>query len=277
MNNLSTSTLINVQAPACAINKKSISESFSNSAESYDSGAMLQRNVGNQLLTLVTPVDCLLDLGTGPGYFTHALTDKSQQLIGVDIAPKMLSFAKSRNLKGKHANSVMWLAGDAEQLPLIANSIDGIFSSLMLQWVHQLSKALDESYRVLNVGGEFVFSTLLDGTLFELTQAWNCVDDLQHVNTFLSHAALLNIVKHSDFELISLTVQSEVIYYDSVIALMRDLKAVGANQTAGSSTGLMGRGALKKLSQGYEPFRTHQGLSATYQVAFCKLRKVTRF
>lgn len=261
------------KAPASAINKKSISDSFSNSAESYDSGAALQRKIGNQLLQSLTPVSRLLDLGTGPGYFTGALADKSQQLVGVDIAPNMLRFAKSRNNHLNLQNDIMWLAGDAEQLPLIDNSIDGIFSSLMLQWVHQLPKALSEAHRVLHVGGEFIFSTLLDGTLFELTKAWEAVDDCQHVNSFLTHASLLKIINDSDFELVSLTIQPEVIYYDSVIGLMRDLKAIGANQTAGTSAGLMGRGALKKLARGYEKFRRVKGISTTYQVAFCTLRK----
>jgi len=265
------------KAPASAINKKAISDSFSNSAESYDSGAQLQRKVGHQLLQSIKPVNCLLDLGTGPGYFTHALVNKTKQLVGVDIAPNMLHFAKDRNSKLNDKNKVVWLAGDAEQLPLTDNCINGIFSSLMLQWVHQLPKALREAYRVLNVDGELSFSTLLDGTLFELAKAWKNVDGLQHVNSFLTYDVLLKIINDSDFELVSLTTQSEIIYYDSVIALMRDLKAIGANQTANGSTGLMGRGALKKLTQGYEPFRTVKGLSTTYQVAFCTLRKSTTF
>lgn len=273
MSNSSISNLVDNQAPASAINKKAISDAFSCSAASYDSGAALQRKVGNQLLESLNSVNCLLDLGTGPGYFTRSLTEKCKQLVGVDIAPNMLHFAKSRNNNLEQSNAIMWLAGDAEQLPLIDNSINSIFSSLMLQWVHQLPKALSEAHRVLNAGGEFVFSTLIDGTLLELTQAWAHVDDLQHVNTFLSYDVLAQIIKESEFELVSLTLQPEVVYYDSVIALMRDLKAIGANQTAGASAGLMGRGALKKLAQGYEPFRCPKGLSTTYQVAFCTLKK----
>jgi len=262
---------IGQQAPANAINKQAISDAFSNSAASYDSGAALQRRVGNQLLSRLDNVKTLLDLGTGPGYFTSALHDKSQQLIGVDIAPNMLRFARDRNSQ----LAVTWLAGDAEKLPLADCSVNAIYSSLMLQWVHQLSNALNEAYRVLDDGGKFVFTTLLDGTLFELAQAWTYVDDAQHVNTFLTKMALEQVIANSDFELLALDVQPQIIYYTSVLALMRDLKAIGANQTAKHSSGLMGRSGLKKLAQGYEPFRTTHGLSATYQVAFCTLVKST--
>jgi len=256
-------------APANAIEKSKISAAFSNSAASYDSGAALQRRVGNKLLAQQQSVEHLVDLGTGPGYFTSALHDKSLQLTGVDIAPQMLAFAKERN---QHL-SVEWLLGDAEALPLEDGSVDGIFSSLMLQWVHDLSKALSEAYRVLSPGSEFNFSTLLDGTLFELVCAWQQVDDSQHVNTFLTKQVLEQIIDASEFELASFEQVPQTLHYDSVIALMRDLKAIGANNTANKSQGLMGRSALKKLDQGYEAFRTPAGLTATYQVAYCRLIK----
>lgn len=152
-------------------------------------------------------------------------------------------------------------------------SVDGIFSSLMLQWVHDLSKALREAYRVLSPGSEFNFSTLLDGTLFELVCAWQQVDNLQHVNTFLTKQVLEQIIDASEFELASFEQVPQTLHYDSVIALMRDLKAIGANNTANKNQGLMGRSALKKLGQGYEQFRTPAGLTATYQVAYCRLIK----
>lgn len=259
----------NNSAPASAIDKDKISSAFSNSASSYDSGAALQRRVGNKLLERQQRVNQLVDLGTGPGYFTSALADKSSGLIGVDIAPQMLEFAKARN---QHIN-VNWLLGDAESLPLDTESVDGIFSSLMLQWVHDLSKALSEAYRVLTSGSELHFSTLLDGTLYELASAWRQVDDLQHINSFLTELALKEVIEQSQFELTSYTNQAEVLYYDSALELMRDLKAIGANNTAAKSQGLMGRSTLRKIQQGYEVFRTERGLSATYQVAYCSLKK----
>lgn len=256
-------------SPANAIGKVKISAAFSNSAASYDSGAALQRCVGNKLLSQQSSVHHLVDLGTGPGYFTSALSDKSQRLTGIDIAPQMLSFAQQRN---QHL-PVDWLLGDAEALPLENNSVDGVFSSLMLQWVHDLSKALSETYRVLTPGSEFNFSTLLDGTLYELVYAWQQVDNLQHVNSFLTKQAISQIIADSEFELVSFEQVPQILYYDSVIALMRDLKAIGANNTATKNQGLMGRASLRKLNYGYDNFRTQQGLSATYQVAYCCLKK----
>ena len=118
----------NHSAPATAIDKQLISGAFSNSAASYDSGAALQRKVGNLLLEKLDNGANILDLGTGPGYFTSALHDKCQQLSGIDIAPEMIEFAKNRN---KHL-PVTWMVGDAEMLPLEGKQLDAIFSSSLL-------------------------------------------------------------------------------------------------------------------------------------------------
>lgn len=252
------------------IDKQAISQRFGASAASYDRGAALQRTVGNHLLNL-TPAhsDILVDLGTGPGYFSSALDDRSSLLIGVDIAPSMLSFAAARNSE----RQIAWLAGDAEQLPFAAQCVDTIFSSLMLQWVHDLSQALTQAARVLKPNGQLCFSTLLDGTLGELATAWQMVDDKQHINRFLTEEMLVQAINNSGLKADSLEVKAHYLYYDNVLGLMRDLKAIGANQTARKNSGLMGRSALTKLQRGYEPFRTQQGLRTTYQVAYCVLRK----
>ena len=259
------------QQPEQMIDKQLISQRFGSSAASYDRGAALQRHVGNRLLTLL-PERCqrLIDLGTGPGYFTSALDDRCGQLVGLDISPEMLKFARKRH----HNESVMWVSGDAEQLPLATESVDAIYSSLMLQWVHQLSTALQEAARVLQPGGTLAFSTLLDGTLFELATAWQQVDDQRHINEFLTQSQLINAIDLSGLTLSHIEIKPHHLYYDDVLGLMRDLKAIGANQTSSKKRGLMGRATLKKLATGYAPFKTPNGLTATYQVAYCVLTKV---
>jgi len=253
-----------------SIDKRSISHSFGSSAATYDRGAALQRSVGNHLLSLLPAHSAtLLDLGTGPGYFSSALRDRCDSLVALDIAPQMLAFAATRNA----TLPVAWIAGDAEALPLASTSLDSIYSSLMLQWVHDLTKALKEAYRVLKPGGRICFSTLLDGTLYELANAWREVDNNEHVNRFLSKEQLNDAIRQSGFTVASLEVNSHQLHYDNVIGLMRDLKSIGANQTANKSRGLLGRSALSKLAHGYEPYRTEEGLSATYQVAYCILTK----
>lgn len=254
------------------INKQSIADTFGASATSYDSGAALQRSVGNKLLQLTDACHdgILLDLGTGPGYFTSALSDRSQQVIGLDIATPMLQFAQVRN---QHLEC-WWLAGDAENLPLANECVTGVFSSLMLQWSHDLAQALAESRRVLQVTGHMAFTTLLDGTLSELESAWSQVDQHQHVNSFMDFSQIEQIINRSGFKLCHIELKPQVVWYDSVIDLMKDLKAIGASQTAHAQRGLMGKSQLQALKQGYEPYRSNGKLPATYQVLYVVLEKI---
>ncbi|NRA70436.1 MAG: malonyl-ACP O-methyltransferase BioC [Gammaproteobacteria bacterium] len=273
MNKHQTDHLVNhYGAQSTDINKQSIAESFGASASSYDSGAALQRSVGNKLLELTKACDkgILLDLGTGPGYFTSALSDRSQQVIGLDIATPMLQFAQARNQQ----IDCWWLAGDAENLPLANECVSGVFSSLMLQWTHDLAQALAESQRVLQVTGQIAFTTLLNGTLSELASAWSRVDQHQHVNSFMDLGQIEQIINHSGFKLCHMELKPQVVWYDSVVGLMKDLKAIGASQTAHAQRGLMGKSQLQALKQGYEPYRCNGKLPATYQVLYVVLEKI---
>jgi malonyl-CoA O-methyltransferase len=269
INNKAAMVTIN-QAPAADIEKKSIARRFGASAASYYCGAALQRNVGNNLLELMAKNhDVLLDLGAGPGHFSRPLQQRCRQLIGIDIAPPMLEFARQKN----SMLDAYWVAGDAERLPLVSNTLDGIFSSLMLQWTHNLAQALKEAKRVLKPGAQLVMSTLIDGTLAELAQAWSQVDNHQHVNSFMTQAELERIIAISGFKVNSFEVMPTVVWYDDVISLMRDLKAIGANQTAKAKRGLMGKQQLALLKHGYEPYRVNGKLAATYQVVYAVLEK----
>ncbi|MFP4695318.1 methyltransferase domain-containing protein, partial [Thiohalospira sp.] len=158
-------------------------------------------------------------------------------------------------------------AADLEALPFPAASFDLVFSNLTLQWCDPAA-AFAEVRRVLRPGGLFLFTTFGPDTLHELRSAWAAVDGEAHVNTFvdmhdlgdeLVHAGLADPVM--DMEYFTLT-------YPDCRALMRDLKAIGAQTvTGGRRSGLTGRRALAALEAAYEAFRTAEGvLPTTWEV-----------
>lgn len=76
-----------------------VAHAFSAAAASYDSEALLQREVGHQLLQLLPAsftATRWLDLGCGTGYFCRQLQNRHPQAQGlaVDIAPGMLRQAR---------------------------------------------------------------------------------------------------------------------------------------------------------------------------------------
>ncbi|MEH6607227.1 MAG: malonyl-ACP O-methyltransferase BioC [Pseudomonadales bacterium] len=248
--------------------KRHVAESFSRAAPTYDSAAELQREVARASFTKVSAASdkTVVELGCGTGYSLPDLRRAypQQQLVAVDLAEGMLRYARDH-----HTDLELdWLVGDAEKLPLADDSVGLLFSSLALQWCGDLVGLFVELKRVLAPGGQLVFSTLLDGTLGELRDAWSEVDDNVHVNHFF---------KADDWQLAASAAglkgnwecETRVLYYDKLRDLAQELKLIGAhNVNQGRPEGMTGKRAYTKLCSSYEAFRVTRGLPATYQVCY---------
>ena len=147
-----------------------------------------------------------------------------------------------------------------------------VFSSLAIQWC-ALDRVLEEAFRVLKPDGTFVFSTLASGTMHELKQAWASVDQHVHVNGFDTYSSQKQCAQQSGFQVHSFKLQTETVYYSSVMQLLRDMKALGVNTVPSRQNGLMSRHRILKLQDAYETFRTEKGLPLSYQVIYGILHK----
>lgn len=258
------------------VNKQQIAAAFSRAAGTYDPVAHLQRAVGKKLLELaktplqqIQPLENWLDLGCGTGYFCQILENTWPQAegIGLDLAEGMLQFAQTR------CPNAQYLCADAEQLPLATSSQDLVFSSLALQWCFNLSGVLNEVKRVLKPGGLFLFSSVAEGSLFELNQSWQAVDSTQHVNNFRSFKAYQTLLEKSNLELIQAQNLKHTCYYQKVQHLTQELKELGADSIqTGRNSGLMGRNSLQRLLKSYESYRQPEGLPASWQIVYGVLR-----
>jgi malonyl-CoA O-methyltransferase len=257
-----------------SIDKKKMAESFSKAALSYDSAAELQRKVGEALLERVPKKQSgyVADVGSGTGYFTEKLVfgNPDADVIAVDIAEGMLEYARE-----KYNGIGHWLCGDAENLPLANDAVNGVFSSLAIQWCENTDGLFDELYRILKPGAQCWLATLGPATLHELREAWSSVDDYIHVNHFSEKQQLTDSWTQAGFELQEFSEQTVVMEYESLKDLTKELKSLGAhNVNAGRPNGLMGKKRLQQLIAGYEVQRNSAGLlPASYQVWWVCLKK----
>jgi SAM-dependent methyltransferase len=115
-------------------------------------GARLIHDFGAALQCLrPSPGSRVLDLGAGSGWVSEWLRRFNVETVTVDIAVSMLGVARTR--LGPKA----WIiAGDLEQLPLAAGSVDHAICLNALHHVPDTVAALRETWRVLRPGGRLV-------------------------------------------------------------------------------------------------------------------------
>jgi malonyl-CoA O-methyltransferase len=257
---------------AFRLDRVKLRASFDRASASYDSASGLQARVAAELLERLAAFDfapaVVLDLGAGTGRVTRELKRRYRRALvtALDLSPGMLREARRHQLPWRRFERV---CADAMRLPLADASVDVVFSSLMLQWCEPLSAALGEVRRVLKPEGFFAFSTFGPDTLNELRTAWASADGYNHVNRFIDMHDVGDALVHAGLMEPVLDVDRVTVDYADVLALMRDLKAIGAhNVTAGRPRALAGRARLARVAGAYESFRRDGRLPATYEIIY---------
>ncbi len=247
-----------MQPSTLSVNKSAIAASFSRAANSYDIVAAFQRLCGEKLLARVSNYDGLkvLDAGCGTGFFSRRFRHAGAQVIALDLAAGMLE--KSRG----NDSADEYVLADIEHIPLPDGSVDLCFSNLAIQWCSSLHAALAEMHRVVKPGGKVVFSSLAQGSLAELAQAWQQVDGKTHTNQFLAFEAIKLACAPFSHDL-QLTQETE--FYPDVMTLMKSLKGIGATHLhQGRDSGLTSRGRFERLASVYP--QQEAGFPLSYQL-----------
>ncbi len=254
-----------------AIDKKQVRQSFSSAAESYDALASLQRKVALQLKTYLDDKDIsgqVMDLGCGTGFFTQQIIQSKavEQLVAVDIAFAMLQFSR---LKLAAQQSVQYICADAEKIPVQAGSMDMIASNLALQWCKDLDSVFHGFKRILKPNRYLLFSTFGPATLQELKNAWAEVDDFNHVNSFYTATEVTSFLQQAGFKNIKLKSCLYQSQYPSVMALMQELKGIGAHTVLSKRNRQITRKShMQAMISAYQQKAQQGYIPATYEIFF---------
>lgn len=255
-----------------------IAQGFGKACTTYESNSRLQRLTGDAMLEKLTcqpngrlPLR-ILDLGCGTGWFTRRLQQHypESQMTGADLSPGMIAHAESKSHSG-----INWLVADAGHLPLPDSRFDLIFSNLMIQWCDDPTEVLNECRRLLKPNGRLMISTLVDGTLRELRQAWAKADPGRiHVNHFEPFGSLSALVKAELPDVVAET-RTIGLPYNSPVALAHELKFIGAGYKGSERRkSVTAPGRLRAMCQQY-PVGPKGEVLASYETAWFYWQKHT--
>jgi malonyl-CoA O-methyltransferase len=259
-----------------------VRRAFDRAAENYEQIAVLQNEVCRRLLEKLEIVKLspgyILDAGAGTGRAIPTLFQqyKKAQVVALDLSEKMLGETAKQ---GSFFRSPHLVCADIEQLPFADDSFDLVYSSLSMQWCNDLNAVFMEAKRVLKPGGLFVFTTFGPDTLKELRQSWAQVDTANHVNQFVDMHDIGDALLQHGFAEPVMEAEMLTVTYDSVDAIMHDLKAIGASVTAErvpdekgnvetGNRGLSAKSVLQTVRQAYEAFRQEGLLPASYEIIY---------
>jgi malonyl-CoA O-methyltransferase len=133
--------------------------------------AVLANEVGEQMLARLDWVTLdpkiIVDVGCGVGHCTRQLQRRypKADVVGVDAAYPMLTFAKQQVEHQEEQQQIAWACADAASLPFPDRSVDLIFANLILPWCADQEGVLREWRRILRPEGLLIFTSLGPDTL----------------------------------------------------------------------------------------------------------------
>ncbi len=229
-----------VRAPVrCA----TVQRQFDRRAARFGAASAIVREVGLRLFERLTYIrhdaQRVLDAGCGLGAQREALLRRFAQAtwIGLDLSPGMLAQGRLRPAALtrwlpqvlRPRGRAQYLCANADRLPLAPDSIDCVFSNLMLNWHPAPHQVFPEFARVLREGGLLLYSSFGPDTLRELRQACRAAlpqarplpfVDMHDLGDMMVAAGFSSPV--SDSETMRLT-------YRSARQLLGEVRALGAN------------------------------------------------
>lgn len=158
---------------------RGLSPVLPDAAAAYDQAAVLAREVGARMAERLDYMKIvpqrMADIGCATGDGIRALQTRypKAQPLAIDLALPILQGVCGHNSSWQRLlkRTPQLINADVCRLPLADNTLDLVWSNLMLHWLDDPLPALREIHRVLNTSGLVMFATLGPDSLLELREA----------------------------------------------------------------------------------------------------------
>ena len=179
--------------------------------------------MGERLSVVVRDFDRAVDLGTPTDALRRVLADGGKIATLVAASPSIMADTSS-----------LAVAVDEEALPFADASLDLVVSALALQFVNDLPGTLIQIRRALKADGLLLAAMIGGDSLSELREAFAAAESeiegglSPRVAPFADIRDLGALLQRAGFALPVIDSDRLTVRYDNPLALMRDLRAMGA-------------------------------------------------
>lgn len=202
------------------INKELIVKRFEKSLDSYESSAIIQREMAKTLVDLTLKfvckdkVDDILELGCGIGFVSRDLVERIEckNYYVNDIVDLSDRFRE----KPYH-----FLCGDCEKIDKF-EQVDIVVSNAMMQWVSNFENLLYKLNRCIRGNGLLVFTTFFPDNYKQIRSTLDI--SLKYLD-FEENMSILS----KNFEVLYTKREEREIEFDTILSLFRHIKATGVN------------------------------------------------
>jgi SAM-dependent methyltransferase len=222
--------------------------------------------LAERLAVVLRRFDRAVDLGSPTDAVRRVLAASGKVGMIVAAAPVALSDASPQRV-----------VADEEALPFADGSFDLVVSALALQFVNDLPGTLIQIRRALKADGLLLAALIGGDSLNELRQAFAAAESeaeggmSPRVAPFADGRELGALLQRAGFALPVVDSDRLTVRYDSVFALMRDLRRMGAtNALSERRRSPLRRATLRRMAEIYaERFADPDGrLRATFEIVW---------
>jgi SAM-dependent methyltransferase len=215
------------------------------------------QDLSDRLATVLRPFEWAVDLGTPTNAVCRELARSGKISTIVTAAAPVSSLQEQTGSEGAWARSLA-IGADEEALPFRDASLDLLVSALSLQFVNDLPGTLIQIRRALKPDGLLLAALAGGDTLLELRQSFAIAEaEIEdgispRIIPFVDVRAAGALLQRAGFALPVTDLDRITVRYESPIALMRDLRSMGAtNPMVERNRRPLKRATLKRMAEIY--------------------------
>lgn len=242
---------------------QAIRRRFDRAGASYESVALVQRDIARRLAALCPTrlTGPVLEIGSGSGLLTRLLAPRCAGglYVGLDISPGMLGHAAM--------SGAVKVAADGERPPFPPGSFSFLASASAMHWYGDPARSLPADLELLRPGAAFGLALIVAGTLQEVAETAR-VTGFGSVLPLREAAFYRQLLEGIPGLAFSMREARHEVVHPSVVHLLKGLKGAGVTHTPGPKVASAVR--YREFTRYYTSrFATPEGgVRASYRVAY---------